>query len=171
MKKFKTRIMAMAAAVIVAGLLGGVTSAAAQDAALGKSVWINKVNCRDCHGWGGHGAPDDPQAPRGPNLRETALNVDDLVEVMQCGRIGTPMPFFRRSSWAAGDTRCYGITAADLGDDVPGRGIVTLSTREMTAIAILITEQFVGKGSPTFEECIEFWGEGASTCGQYPRAE
>ena len=134
-----------------------------------KSIWINKVNCRDCHGWGGHGDPDDPQAPRGPNLRETNLDAEGLADVTRCGRPGTPMPYFRRTAWNPGEANCYGITREELGDDVPQRGIVTLTEREIRAITTLIIETFVGKGQPTFEECIEFWGVGATTCPRYPR--
>lgn len=172
MKRVKVQqIRAMAAGVIAVGIFGGVTPAVGQDAALGKSIWINKVNCRDCHGWGGHGDPDDPQALRGSNLRETNLDAEGLAEVMRCGRPGTPMPYFRRTAWNPGEANCFGITREEVGDDVPQRGNTTLTEREIRAITTLIIETFVGKGQPTFEECIEFWGVGATTCPRYPRAE
>ena len=171
MKKAKMQVMAMAATVIAAAMIGGATPAVAQDAALGKSIWINKVNCRDCHGWAGDGVPDDPQALKGPNLRESYLDAEGVAEVMRCGRPGTPMPYFRRTAWNPGEANCYGVTREDLGDDVPQRGIAALTEREISAITALIMETFIGKGPPTFEECIAFWGVGATTCPRYPRAE
>lgn len=157
-------------AFVAALLVTGVAApriAAAQDAKFGKQIWLDKVNCRDCHGWGGHGVGDNPQAPTGANLRKTQLTADDLAEVIRCGRPGTEMPYFDRNSYT--DGRCYGLTATELGKLKPAPGIATLIKREVDALVALITEDFVGKDAPTFEECKAFWGPTATLCDRYPK--
>jgi len=156
-----------------AGLLGilalfGANAAGAQDAKLGKDIWITKAPCKNCHGWGGHGIPDDPQAPAGFTLRGTKLTQAQIVEVILCGRPGSEMPYFDRNAYT--DARCYGMTREQLGGMNIGQGSTTLTQREATALAIFIVSEFVGKGAPTFEECDAFWGAGAARCKEYPRA-
>jgi len=134
---------------------------------LGEQIWKTKATCRSCHGALGNGVGDIPQEPQGANFRETALTPDLFKETIQCGRIGTAMPHFDPKAYV--DDRCFGMTAADLGKDVPPSG-GTLSPREMEAITQFVFATYVGKPAPTFEDCISFWGEGASTCTRYPKA-
>jgi hypothetical protein len=134
---------------------------------LGEQIWKNKATCRSCHGALGNGVGDIPQEPQGANFRETVLTPELFKETIQCGRIGTAMPHFDPKAYV--DDRCYGMTAADLGTDVPPSG-GTLSPREMEAITHFVFANYVGKPPPTFEECVAFWGEGASTCTRYPKA-
>jgi len=144
-------------------------SASAQEAKLGKQIWLSKVNCRDCHGWGGHGVGDNPQAPTGANLRKTQLTADQIAEVIRCGRPGTEMPYFDRFSYT--DDRCYGMTAVQIGGQIPAPGIASLIKREVDGLVALITSDFVGKGAPTFEECREFWGPDGTLCDRYPKTK
>ena len=163
--------------LILVGLIIAVLSAApvepavAQggDPAIGKLVWINKANCKDCHGWGGHGVPDVPQEPNGANLRRTELTGEQLAEVVRCGRPASSMPYFLSNAWREGRTDCYGMSRADVGQDLPLRSPVTLAQREIDAIVAFILAEFVGKDQPTYEECIEFWGP-TTRCDEYPRA-
>lgn len=160
----RLRVLTLA---LVAGIVGGWQPALAQDAKLGKQIWLDKVNCRDCHGWGGHGVGDNPQAVTGANLRRTTLTPDQIAEVIRCGWPGTEMPYFDRLAYT--DDRCYGMTEAQVGPLKPAPGIATLIKREVDGLVALITADFVGKGQPTFEECKEFWGATATLCDRYPK--
>ena len=135
--------------------------------ALGKTMWKDQVPCRECHGAMGNGIPDIPQQPSGANFRTTTLSPEDLATTIKCGRPGTEMPHFDPKAYT--DTRCYGSTAADMGTNVPPVGM-SLSDRQVNALVAFIEATFVGKGDPTFEQCVAFWGEGASTCARYPHA-
>ena len=174
MEAYWRAAMTLLVRAVVAGILLLVTATAsappvaAQDADFGKQIWLTKVNCRDCHGWSGNGLADNPQAPSGPNLRATALTPDQIAEVIRCGRPGTPMPYFDQFAYT--DRRCYGMTAADMGDKIPGPGAKTLIKREVDALVALIESTFIGKGPPTYEECRAFWGANSTQCDRYPKA-
>lgn len=140
----------------------------AQDAKLGREIWLTKANCRDCHGWSGDGVGDIAQAPQGANLRATKLSPDDLATTIKCGRPGTPMPYFDRFAYT--DTRCYGVTAKDLGDQTPGQAQNTLIAREVDALVAYLQTFVIGKGEPTFEQCVELWGAASRLCPRYPHA-
>ena len=135
--------------------------------ALGKSMWKDQVPCRECHGAMGNGIPDVPQQPVGANFRLTKLSPDEIATTIRCGRPGTEMPHFDTRAYT--DKRCYGVAADDLGDKVPPIG-QSLSDRQVTALVAFIEATFVGKGDPTFEQCVDFWGPGATTCDRYPHA-
>lgn len=165
---FAPRILALGL-VLAAAAPAFTSSAVAQDAQLGKQIWLNKVNCRECHGWGGHGVGDNPQAPNGANLRQTKLTAEQIAEVIRCGRPGTEMPYFDRQSYT--DARCYGLTAAKNADMIPPPGIATLIKREVDAVVALITTEFVGKGEPTLEECRAFWGPTGTLCDRYAKTK
>ena len=134
---------------------------------LGEQIWKTKATCRSCHGALGHGVGDVPQEPQGANFRQTALTPEQFEETIQCGIPGTAMPYFDPNAYT--DGRCYGLTAADLGSGLPPAG-GRLSERERNAITHFVFANYVGKPDPTYEECIAFWGEGASTCTRFPRA-
>lgn len=147
--------------------------AAAQDyrpdpamAGLGESIWKTQAECRNCHGSLANGVGDMPQDPQGPSLRTTALDPAQLGEVIKCGRIGSDMPHFDRRAYT--DDRCYGVTAADLGDQMPPAGSA-LTQRQIDALVAFIVTRFVGQPDPTYQECVAFWGEEASGCDKFPR--
>ncbi len=156
------------AAVLVAALALVPGAASAQDAKLGKEIWIGKAPCRNCHGWSGNGQPDDPQAPQGLSLRATSLTGAQIVEVILCGRPASEMPYFDRNAYT--DKRCYGLTQADLAGVTIGQASVTLTAREANALGAFIVEEMKGKGPPTFEECQGFWGGNAGRCNEYKKA-
>ena len=130
--------------------------------ALGKSVWKEKVECNLCHGWAGNGVPDDPRMPVGANLRETKLTHDQIVEVVKCGRPGTGMPHFDAQAYT--DTRCYGVTAEQLGKQTPDASGTSLIPREVDAVTQYIEANIKGKGAFTQADCIAFYGSATAYC-------
>ena len=156
--------MAAAAAVLLAGAVAGgfAAYALAQNADMGRDVWLSQADCSDCHGWSGNGIPDEPRSSKGANLRQTNLNQEQLAEVILCGRPATAMPHYDPRAYT--DDRCYGLTAADLGPDKPTKSEVRLVKRHADALAMFILEQFAGKGPATLEECIELMGPNSIRC-------
>jgi hypothetical protein len=151
-------------------LLPTVTPLAAQPAdpfAYGRRLYQDKAQCPFCHGWAADGA-GEPQSNGGAaNLRQSYLNRDQLVEVIMCGRPGTPMPRFDEEAYT--DNRCYGVTEAEIGPQVPSLPPGgTLRKREAEAIADYLLAKVIGRGQVTREECEEVFGQGARACGQYP---
>ncbi len=140
---------------------------AADDFAYGRRLYHDKAQCSYCHGWAGDGA-GDPQSNGGAaNLRQSHLTREQLVEVIMCGRPGTPMPHFDELAYS--DTRCYGMTEAELGPKVPALPPgATLQQREAQAVADYLLAKFIGRGPVTREECEEAFGKGARSCADYP---
>jgi hypothetical protein len=164
----RPRLGAVLATVLAAVVFGLAAPASAQDTSYGKQIYRNKINCPQCHGWAGDGQNEDPRAPKGPSLRETALDEDALKEVIKCGLIGTAMPHFDRLAYT--DTRCYGVTAADIGNDKPPQGAQTLILREINGLVDYLLANVIGAGEPTREQCIAFFEEVASRCEELPAA-
>jgi hypothetical protein len=139
----------------------------ADDFAYARRLYQDKAQCSFCHGWAADGA-GEPQSNGGAaNLRNSFLNRDQLIEVIMCGRPGTPMPHFDEQAYS--DDRCYGMTAAELGPQVPALPPgATLRKREAEVIADYLLAKIIGHGPITREECEEMFGEHARSCGQYP---
>jgi hypothetical protein len=145
--------------------------ARADDAfAYGRRLYMDKAQCAFCHGWAADGA-GEPQSNGGAaNLRESHLSRDQLVEVIMCGRPGTPMPRFDEQAYT--ENRCYGVTEAEVGAMMPPLPPgSTLRKREAEAIADYLLAKVIGRGPVTRQECEEAFGEGARSCGQYPAAQ
>ena len=140
----------------------GVVPVSAQNLDLGKSVYKTKVNCSQCHGWAGNGHKEDPRAPTGADLRETVMDAEALYTAVQCGIPGTPMPAF--DNFAYKDDRCYGMTAKEMGDMKPPAGSPKLIKREMNALVAYLLASVVGRGDPTEEECVDFFGLDNNRC-------
>lgn len=149
--------------------LGGTNAAqeiSASQIEFGKTVFQTKANCIFCHHWSGNGQGAERAETPGLSLRETNLMREQLIEVVQCGRPGTPMPY--HDGFAYTDDRCYGLTAEELGEQTPPRTIEsTLQRREIEAVVDYLTARVVGMGEITLEECEVFWGEEAGACDQY----
>jgi hypothetical protein len=79
--------------------------------------------------------------------------------VVRCGRPGTGMPFHQSAAWD--DGRCYGITRADLPPDRELRKGIELSEREMLNVTDYVLATMKGRGEPTHEECMAYWGPGS----------
>ncbi len=140
---------------------GGAGPAAAQSAD-GKAVY-EAANCIGCHKW--HGKGGGGYGGAALSLRKTALEREDLIEVIRCGRPATGMPFHLRTAWKS--MPCYGMQAADAGDDMPQIPANFLREREIEAVADYVLEHLKGRGEPTKEECLAFWGEGARECTRF----
>ena len=147
--------------------LASVPSVAAQDVSFGRRLFLEKADCAFCHGWAGDGA-GHPQSPgRSANLRETQLGRDQLMTVIRCGLPGTAMPYFDADAYT--DTRCYGLTEAEMGDRMPPLPPSTsLPQREVEILADYIVATIIGRGPVTREECFEIQGPRARSCQDYP---
>jgi mono/diheme cytochrome c family protein len=160
--------VAPASTIIMAigALLAATPAVSAQDVARGQKIWATKAQCQECHGWAGDGVGTFHSQGRAPALRETELTRDQIRMTIQCGRPGTPMPHFDRFAYT--DTRCYGVTAEDLGDKMPDRSAITLQPYEIDALADYVATKLKGAGPVTRAECIEFFGGTGSRCDGYP---
>lgn len=132
----------------------------------GKTIFQTKANCILCHSWSGNGQGAERAETPGLSLRETLLTREQLIEVVQCGRPGTQMPY--HDGFAYTDDRCYGLTGDELGEATPPRTIAsTLQRREIEAVVDYLLVRVVGMDEITLEECEVFWGEGAGACDPY----
>ena len=126
----------------------------------------SKAGCPQCHGWSGDGHVSGFESPGGLPLRTTQLTRDQIREVIQCGRPGTPMPHFDRFAYT--DKRCYDMTAEDLGKLEAIRADTTLQPFEIDAVADYVATKIKGTGPVTRGECTEFFGETGAECEKYP---
>jgi mono/diheme cytochrome c family protein len=145
----------------------GVTASSADDFTYGRRLYLDKAQCSYCHGWAADGAGDPQSNGGGANLRQSFLNRAQVIEVIMCGRPGTPMPRYDEDAYT--DPRCYGMTEAELGAKTPGLppGSI-LQRREVEAVADYLLAKIIGRGPVTREECEEAFGTGARSCGEYP---
>lgn len=149
-------LAALGAALVVSPL-------AAADPELGKRVY-EKANCVGCHKW--HGGGGGGYGGAALSLRETPLERDLLIEVIRCGRPATRMPYHDRGAYRTSE--CYGgLSKADLGADFPPKAAIFLRAEEIEAVADYVEAAIQGKGAPTREDCLAFWGEGARECAEF----
>jgi mono/diheme cytochrome c family protein len=150
----------VAMTLLLTGLSMMVSPASAQAPDLGQRVY-EKANCVGCHKW--HGGGGGGYGGVALSLRETALERAGLIEVIRCGRPATGMPYHDRNAYANGP--CYGgVTKSDLGADFPPKAATFLRAQEIEAVADYVVENLQGKGEPTSEDCVAFWGEGNREC-------
>lgn len=132
----------------------------------GKQVY-QKANCVGCHKW--HGGGGGGYGGAALSLRATALNREQVVEIVNCGRPGTGMPYHKRGAYDG--TECYGLSREDLGKDIPVQGASLLRPAEAEAVADYVITQMQGRGEPSYAECAAFFGDGARACNQYRAAD
>jgi mono/diheme cytochrome c family protein len=126
----------------------------------GRRVY-EKANCVGCHKW--HGGGGGGYGGAALSLRETALERPDLIEVIRCGRPATRMPYHDRNAYKGAE--CYGgMTKADLGADFPPKAAIFLRAEEIEAVADYVQTQLQGKGAPTHDDCVAFWGPDSHEC-------
>jgi mono/diheme cytochrome c family protein len=124
-------------------LLAAPLPALAQDAArlaAGKAIWSD-AGCAGCHGTNAQGGTS-PDLPPGPGLRATKLDRQGLVDVISCGKPGTPMPAWVKGAYV---TRpCPGQGTAG---QVPDATVVVgaYSAAEIDTLVDYILATFVGK--------------------------
>jgi hypothetical protein len=102
-------------------------------------------------------------------LRETALDRQNVVMTIKCGRPGTGMPAFDRFAYS--DGRCYGLKQADLrasGSRMPDPP-ATLQQREIDAIVDFMLAKVIKQGPMDHAKCIEFWGSEVEACNELPK--
>ncbi len=132
---------------------------------LGRRVYRDTAVCKFCHGWHGKGERVEGQG-YGADLTKTELERDDIIEVVRCGRIGTWMPRHGRQAWK-GDDKCYGLTVAEVGDDVPNTPEKAyLRDEQVEAVADYIIAVYKGK-EMTLENCTAFYGETSRICEEF----
>jgi Cytochrome C oxidase, cbb3-type, subunit III len=131
----------------IAGILALVAccvNAYAQNVSLGQRLYRDKADCQFCHGPDGDGHGDPRSPGKAPNLHQTTLNREQLIEVIACGRPATEMPHFDK--YAYEDRACYGLSAGELGKDIPPDPHSTpLTKREIEALVDYIQATFVAK--------------------------
>jgi mono/diheme cytochrome c family protein len=135
---------------------------AAQDggpASAGRRLY-EKANCIGCHKW--HGGGGGGYGGAALSLRQTPLDLEQIVEVVRCGRPGTGMPYHDREAYR--DDRCYGLTQQQVGKDMPPRARSFLDAGEIEAVAAYVAAAIKGKGPPTQEDCVAFWGAASREC-------
>jgi mono/diheme cytochrome c family protein len=116
----------------------------AQNVSLGQRLYRDKADCQFCHGPDGDGHGDPRSPGKASNLHQTTLNREQLIEVIACGRPATEMPHFDK--YAYEDKACYGLSAGELGKDVPPDPHSTpLTKREIEAVVDYILATLVGK--------------------------
>jgi hypothetical protein len=129
----------------------------------GKEIYKSKATCLFCHRWDGNG--DQGYGGIALSLRKTELTHDQLIETIRCGRPGTGMPY--HDQFAYTDTRCFGVTRADLGDKAPPQAVSFLAPREVQAVVAFLEAKIKGRGPATLEECVYFWGVETKECDTY----
>ena len=123
----------------------------------GLSVY-KKGNCMGCHSWhgkGGHGA--------GVSLRVSKLNLDELIEVINCGRPGSGMPYFNRKAYK--EEKCYDTSFDDYinNDYKPNSPKKFLNKRQILAVTYFIKENLQGK-KLNKSYCESFFEKGSRVC-------
>lgn len=162
--RFQTAIGIAAAAMLA---LLWLTPAQAQESVQrGRVIWGQKAGCIFCHGWSGDGHGDEHADGAAANIRETILTRDQIQEVIKCGRPGSSMPRFDKFAYT--DRRCFGMTAEELGKDVPSEPPAPLQIFEVDAIADYVAAKLKDAGPVTKEECLEFFGGVGAACDKYP---
>ena len=104
-------------AIVPAALLVCSDLAAAQDTSFGQRLYRDKADCQFCHGVNGDGRGDPRSPGKAPDLHQTRLDREQLIEVIACGRPGSEMPHFDKYAYEAKD--CYGLSAEELGKNIP----------------------------------------------------
>lgn len=152
---------------------GSMAQAGDREIKRGKVIWNNKSNCKNCHGWAGDGR-GHPRSPRGPSLRDSALDRETMREVIACGVPGTAMPHHDRAAYT--DDRCYGLIKADFEKSsaalgaIPTKGNKTIRAEEIEMVLDYIEARIKGRGTVSSEECDEYFKKaGTKRCGKLPK--
>lgn len=152
--------LAAAAAAVAAALTAPARADDATDA--GKAVF-KRANCFGCHKWHGDGGGGYGGAAL--SLRKTSLTRQQIIETVACGRPGTGMPFFTRGAYDS--VKCYGMGRAEAAGAMPPEANVFLRPADMEAVADYVLAHVTGRGEPSFDECIAFFGSGSRVCDVY----
>jgi hypothetical protein len=156
-----------AATAIIISFAATIRILAAQPAAqdrtdVGKQVF-KSANCVGCHKWHGNGGGG--YGGDALSLRKTELTREQIIETVNCGRPGTGMPFHLRGAYES--QPCYGLTRAQISDSMPPEAAGFLRPGEVETVVDYVIAHVKGKGEPTYDECIAFFGNASRVCGIY----
>ena len=117
-----------------------------------------KGNCMGCHSWhgkgGGHGAA--------VSLRNTELTLNEIINVIKCGRPGTGMPYFLRKAYK--EEKCYDTTFKDYDETYrPVSSQKFLSSKQIEAVSIFVSEVLQNKKLDK-NYCEYFYEKGSKAC-------
>ena len=118
-----------------------------------------KGNCMGCHSWhgkggGGYGA--------GVSLRNMDLTLDEIKNVIKCGRPGTGMPYFLRKSYK--QEKCYDTTFEDYDSSYrPISSKKFLSSKQIEAVSFFVKEVLQNK-QLNKDYCEFFFKKGSKVC-------
>jgi mono/diheme cytochrome c family protein len=166
------RIAALAAAFVAAAALPfalAIAPAMAEQGApssrvLRQGKTIYKQACAGCHKW--HGGGGGGYGGAAMSLRTTHLDMEQLIEVIRCGRPMTGMP--QHTADAYDDDKCYGITKGAPGVEFPMKANAMLRPDEIAAVAAYVAHTLQGKGEqPSLAECQDYWGPNSHNCKSY----
>jgi mono/diheme cytochrome c family protein len=162
-----TRTPLFAATAIIISFAATIRILAAQPAGqdrtdVGKQVF-KSANCVGCHKWHGNGGGG--YGGDALSLRKTELTREQIIETVSCGRPGTGMPFHLRGAYES--QPCYGLTRAQISDSMPPEAAGFLRPGEVEAVVDYVIAHVKGKGEPTYDECIAFFGNASRVCGIY----
>ena len=117
-----------------------------------------KGNCMGCHSWhgkgGGHGAA--------VSLRNTELTLNEIINVIKCGRPGTGMPYFLKKAYK--EEKCYDTTFEDYDEsNRPVNSQKFLSSKQIEAVSIFVREVLQNKKLDK-NYCEYFYEKGSKAC-------
>ena len=158
----RMRLSLCVAAVIGGALMAGAALAGGTRGEDGQQVY-KQANCVGCHKWSGVGGGG--YGGSALSLRQTQLTVEQIVEIVTCGRPGTGMPHFTKDPYGA--SRCYGLTAEDVKDMKPPTANVVLRPEEIEDVAHYVVDDIKGRGEPTLADCTAFFGDASRACDLY----
>lgn len=131
------------------------------DLRAGKQVF--KAACSGCHKW--HGGGGGGYGGAALSLRAMHLDREQVVETVACGRPSTGMPYHAADAYRG--RSCYGISAADGQGMMPPGPASTLTQSEIEDVANYVIVTLKGKGKPTLEDCVAFWGPSSRACNEF----
>ena len=126
---------------------------------------FKKGNCKSCHLW--HGDGGNSYGGSAMSIRETGLDKEALVKIIECGRPGTNMPYFSKMAYK--DERCFGLKFKDFEGDQNNRPLPArkkLNDRQINSLVEFILTNLKGK-KITKEYCIKYFGKPTKTCENF----
>ena len=117
-----------------------------------------KGNCMGCHSWdgkgGGHGGA--------VSLRNTELTINEIINVIKCGRPGTGMPYFLKKAYK--EEKCYDTTFEDYDEsNRPVNSQKFLSSIQIEAVSTFVREVLQNKKLDK-NYCEYFYEKGSKAC-------
>ena len=123
---------------------------------------FKKANCNSCHQW--HGDGGGSYGGAAASIRDTGLDKEGLLKIVECGRPGTNMPYFSKQAYK--DDRCFGLTFTDFEGDNKNRPLPArkmLNERQINALVNFIVDDIKGKPI-TKDYCLKFFGKPSRIC-------